>query len=321
MKSIIRYLFSVALLMALLPISSVEAKTQHRITALMFSDEPRYLEALKGVTDTLAKAGYKEPGTVIKVLSGHGNKIKTIELVKEIAADKPDLIVTLGTYAASAVSNTIKDVPIVFSIVYDPVVAGIAKNWQSSGNNTAGSSTKISLTRIMESLGHFSSVKTLAVLYTPAEKNSVEVLKDLQIVEAGYKIRILPVRLSTVEEIHQLLPEVLRSAGALYITGSNLIGGQIVQIMDMATKAKLPTITHLEDMVEKGVLMGVCADSYAMGQEDGAKAVKILAGAKPSSIPINKAKKSDVLLNMKTAQKGQFQIPASFMKTVTRKIE
>ncbi len=321
MKSISRYMLSVAILLVLLPVLSVEAHAQRRITALMFSEEPRYLEALKGVTDTLAKAGYKEPGTVIKVLNGKGNKIKTLELVKEIAADKPDLIVTLGTYASSAVSSTIKDVPIVFSIVYDPVMAGISKNWQSSGNNTTGSSSKIAMTRIMESLGQFSSVKTLAVLYTPAEKNSVEVLKDLQTIEAGYKIRILPVRLSTIEEIHQLLPEVLRSAGALYITGSNLIGGQIAQITDMATKAKVLTISHLEDLVESGVLMGVCADSYAMGVDDGEKAVKVLKGAKPSSIPINKAKKNDVLLNMKTAQKGQFQIPEAFMKTVTRKIE
>lgn len=321
MKSIIRYLLSVAVILVLLTLSTADAQAQRRVTALMFSEELRYLEALKGVTDTLAKAGFKEPGTVIKVLNGNGNKIKTLELVKEIAADKPDLIVTLGTYASSAVSRTITDVPIVFSIVYDPVVAGISKNWENSGNNTAGSSTKISMTRIMESLGHFSSIKTLAVLYTPAEKNSVEALKDLQMVEAGYKIRILPVRLSTVEEISQLLPDVLRSVDAMYITGSNLIGGQIIQISDMATKAKVPTITHLEDMVEKGILMGVCADSYAMGLEDGAKAVKILKGAKPSSIPINKAKKSDVLLNMKTAQKGQFQIPAAFMKTVTRKIE
>jgi putative ABC transport system substrate-binding protein len=321
MKSIFRYLLSVAVILALLPLSTVEAQAQRRITALMFSEEPRYIEALKGVTDTLAKAGYKEPGTVIKVLNGKGNKIKTLEMVKEIAAEKPDLIVTLGTYASSAVSRTITDVPIVFSIVYDPVGAGISKNWQSSGNNTAGSSTKISMTRIMESLGHFSSVKTLAVLYTPAEKNSEEVLKDLQMVEAGYKIKILPVRLTTVGEVHQLLPDVLRSVDALYITGSNLIGGQIVQITDLARKAKVPTITHLEDLVERGVLMGVCADSYAMGVEDGAKAVKILKGAKPSSIPINKAKKNDVLLNKKVAHKGLFQIPEAFMKTVTRKIE
>jgi ABC-type uncharacterized transport system substrate-binding protein len=89
----------------------------------------------------------------------------------------------------------------------------------------------------------------------------------------------------------------------------------------MATQAKVPTITHLEDLVEKGVLMGVCADPYAMGQDAGVKAVEILKGAKPSSLPIDFSKKSTVILNMKTAQKGQFQIPAEFMKTVTKRIE
>lgn len=89
----------------------------------------------------------------------------------------------------------------------------------------------------------------------------------------------------------------------------------------MATKAKIPTITHLEDLVEKGVLMGVCADSYDMGQDAGAKAVEILKGAKPSSLPIDFPKKFNVILNIKTAQKGQLQIPVEFMKTITKKIE
>jgi ABC-type uncharacterized transport system substrate-binding protein len=58
-----------------------------------------------------------------------------------------------------------------------------------------------------------------------------------------------------------------------------------------------------------------------MGQLAGDKAVKILKGGKPSSIPIESAKKSNVILNMKTAKKGRFQIPPDLMKTVTRTIE
>jgi putative ABC transport system substrate-binding protein len=81
------------------------------------------------------------------------------------------------------------------------------------------------------------------------------------------------------------------------------------------------TITHLEDLVEKGVLLGVCADAHSMGQLAGEKAVKILKGGKPSSIPIELAKQSDVILNMKTAQKGQFQMPPNLTKAVTRTIE
>jgi len=310
-----------AVVFLIVALFSIEAQAQRKIGVLMFSEEARYIEAFKGTKDKLREGGFGEPKTTFIVEQAGANKARAAELVQKFAAEKLDLIITLGTSATLAVSREIQDVPIVFSVVYDPVDAGIAKGWESSGNNTTGSSSKIPMSRLTESLKHFTQVKRLAVLYTTGEKNSESVLKDLQRTEANYKIKVIPVRLTKIEEVNQLLPEVLRTADAVYVTGSNLVDSQVVVIADMATKAKVITITHLDDLVEKGVLLGVCADAYSMGQLAGEKAVKILKGVNPSSIPIESAKKSGVILNMKTAQKGQFQIPPNLMKTVTRTIE
>jgi putative ABC transport system substrate-binding protein len=173
----------------------------------------------------------------------------------------------------------------------------------------------------MDTLTIFAPVKRLAVLYTPGEKNSEAQLKDLQKIQADYKIKVIPVILTTIEEITQILPEILRTTDALYITGSNLVNSQVSIIVDMATKSKVPTISHLEDLIEKGVLIGVCADSYLGGNLAGEKAIKILKGAKPASIPIETTKKFAVIINMKTATAGQFQITPKFKKTVTKTIQ
>ncbi len=159
------------------------------------------------------------------------------------------------------------------------------------------------------------------MLYTPGEKNSESQLKDLQKIQAGCKIKFIPVGLSKVDEVGRLLPEVLRTVDAVYVTGSNLVDSQASLIADMAAKANVITITHLDDLVAKGVLLGVCVNSYSMGQRAGEKAVKILKGAKPSSIPIDTVQKFDVILNMETAKKGQFQIPPGLMNTVTKTIK
>ncbi len=304
-----------------LALSSIEAQAERKIGILMFSEEARYIEAEKGIKDKLRKGGFGEPKTTFIVEQAGANKARAAELVQKFAAEKLDLIITLGTSATIAVCREIKDVPIVFSMVYDPVEARIAKDWKSSGNNTTGSSTKLSMSRLIESLKNFTQVNRLGVLYTPGEKNSVSQLRDLQRIQADYKIKVIPVSLTEIKEVDQLLPEVLRTTDAVYVTGSNLVDSQVSVIVDMAAKAKVITITHLDDLVEKGVLLGVCANSYSVGQLAGEKAVKILKGGKPSSIPIESAKKSDVILNMKTAKKGQFQIPPNLMKTVTRTIE
>jgi putative ABC transport system substrate-binding protein len=313
--------FVSAVVFLTLALSSIEAQAQRKIGILMFSEEARYIKAEKGIKDKLRKGGFGEPKTTFIVEQAGANKARAAELVQKFAAEKLDLIITLGTSATIAVCREIKDVPIVFSMVYDPVEAGIAKDWKSSGNNTTGSSQKIPMPRLMESLKNFTQVKRLAVLYTPGEKNSELQLIDLQKIQANYKIKVIPVLLTTIEEINQLLPEVFRTTEAAFVTGSSPVNSQVSVIVDMATKAKVITITHLDDLVEEGVLLGICADSYSVGQLAGEKAVKILKGVKPSSIPIESAKKSDVILNMKTAKKGQFQIPPNLMKTVTRTIE
>ena len=300
---------------------SIDVGAEKRIGVLMFSGEARYVEAARGIMDRLKEMGYGEPKASFMIEKADANKARTAELVQKYAAAKLDLIITLGTSSTVAVSREIKDVPIVFSMVYDPVDAGIAKAWKRSGNNTTGTSPKIPMSKPMEVLSSLARVKRLGVLYTPGEKNSESQLKDLQAIQADYKIKVIPVRLTKIEEVDQLLPQVLRSADALYITGSNLVNSQIGVIVDMAGKAGVITVTHLEDLVEKGVLVGVSANAYSMGQLSGEQAARILKGVKPSAIPIECAKKSDIILNMKSVKKGRFQIPPGFMKTVTRVVE
>jgi putative ABC transport system substrate-binding protein len=299
---------------------SIEARAEKRIGILMFSEEVRYIDATKGFMETLKERGFGESRIKVITENAGANKAKAAELVQKFAAAKMNLIFTAGTHATIAVTQEIKDVPIVFSMVYDPVEAGIAKSWKSSGNNTTGTSSKVPMSKLLGSLKQYAPVKRLAVLYTPGEKNSEAQLKDIQEVQARYGIKVVPVSLTKTEEFAQLLPVVLRSADALYITGSNLVNSQLSIIVDMATKAKVVTITHLEDLVEKGVLLGVCPNSYLMGRLAGNKAVKIFKGAKPSSIPIEPLKQFDVIINLKTAQAGGFQVPPDFMKTVRRAI-
>jgi len=320
MRTMKKFLVSAVVFLTLAPFS-IEAGAEKRIGILLFSEETRYVEATKGFMDTLKEAGFGEPQTKITVENAGANKAKVAELVQKFAAAKMDLIFTGGTSATIAVLLEIKDVPIVFSVVYDPVEAGIAKAWKSSGNNTTGTSSKVPMSKLMDSLKVFAPVKRLAVLYTFGEKNSEAQLKDLQGIQADYGIKVVPVPLTRTEEVEQLLPVVIRSTDALYVTGSNLVDSQISIIVDMATKGKVITITHLDDLVAKGALLGVCSDSYPMGRLAGEKAVKILKGVKPSSIPIESLKQFDVMINLKTAKAGGFQVPPDFMKTVRRTIK
>jgi putative tryptophan/tyrosine transport system substrate-binding protein len=315
-----RCLFVVFIIFTILFLS-VNAWAERKIGFLLFSNETRYIEAAQGVKDKLVEGGYREPNTHYIIANAGANKANAVELAQKFAAEKLDLIVALGTSSALIVAKEIKDVPIVFSEVYDPVKAGLAKSWKSSGNNTTGTSTLIPMEKIIDNLKLLSPIKRLAVLYTAGEKNSEDVLRNMQLVQAKSGIKIIPVLIATDDDVDQLLPEVLHSVDGLYITGSNLVNSRLGTIVDMATRAGAITVSHLEDLIKKGVLFGVCADSYTLGRHAGEKAVKILHGAKPSTLAIEPLTKFDVILNIKTARAGQFPLSPEFMRTVTKKIE
>lgn len=310
-------IFASAFMIGMIP---VKAMAENRIGVLMFTAAPRYEESKRGILDQLRKEGFGEPAVKYAIENARGSKAKAVEAAQKFAAEV-DLIITLGTHATLAATRATRDVPIVFSTVYDPVEVGISSDWKSSGNNTTGSSTKVSMPMIINVLRELVPVKRLAVLYTPGEKNSEAQLMELQKVQADFRIKVIPVILGGKEEVSQALSEVVQAVDAIYLTGSSIVTATLAQIVEKANRGKVVTITHLDDLAEGGALMGVGVDSYLVGRLAGVKAAKILRGAKPSSIPIEAEKKLDIILNRKTAKAGQFSIPPHFMNMVTKTIE
>ena len=133
--------------------------------------------------------------------------------------------------------------------------------------------------------------------------------------------KVARVRLSNKQEVTSIMSEVTGAADAIYLSGSSIVGDSVAAIVDIAARAKIITVTHLDDFMDKGVLLGVCANPYKVGSLAGEKAVKVLKGAKPSSIPIESLKNLDVIVNMKTAKAGQIIIPPAFLKSATKVIE
>lgn len=320
-KWILKGLILGVMVFALAGLSSSEARADKKIGVLLWTDAKNYTDSLKGIMYQLKKEGFVEPKTTFIKENAEGDKVKAAALAQKFAAAKLDMIIVIGTSAAIAAAKEIKDVPIIFSTVFDPVEAQIVKDWKSSYNNVTGASNKISMSIMMKILKELQPVKKLGALYQPNEKNSVSHLKDLLEAQKGAQIKVVPIPITAKEDLPRLLPDALETTDAIYICGSSIIGDMIPTVADMAIKTKKITVTHLVERVEKGMLLGVVADSYAVGLLAGEKAVKVLKGAKPSDVPIGMLKKPELYLNMKTAKAGQFKIPPAFMKKVTKTVE
>jgi putative ABC transport system substrate-binding protein len=309
------------LVLAMMVLCPPDVQAEIKIGVLIFSDEARYQESFKGIKEQLARSGYKEPRVKFLMGNAAGSKAKAANLVRSFAADNLSLLITIGTNATVVAAREIKDIPIVFSQFYDPIGAGVAKSWNNSGTNATGVSTMFDLSELVIRLQEVYPAKRLAVLYTPGESNTESQLRDLQKLQKKHGIEVLPVILAKKEDIVQILPDVMSTVDAVYLSGSSVIGANLSQIVGLANNSKVITITMLEDLAEKGVMLAVCGDPYAFGVIAGKKAAAVLKGAKPSSIPIEHSIKPGLIINKKTAKAAQVEIPKALLQKAIRVLE
>jgi putative ABC transport system substrate-binding protein len=312
---------SLLLISGLFLLQSREAAAATRIGVLLYSEEARYYSSFEGIKKELAKAGFKEPKITFVVGDAGGSKAKATELVNRFNHEGLSLLITLGTNATIIAAREIRNVPIVFCMVYDPVAAGIAKAWKSSGTNATGVSPRIAMSELVKRLNEVRPAKKIAVLYTPGQENSEVQLKELQAEQQKMGFQVIPVIISHQEDIQQILPEVLPIVDSLYFSGSSIVGANIPEIVNLAAKAKVVTFSHLEDLVENGVMLGVAADPYQLGLITGRKAVAVLKGANPSSIPIEFMKNPQVYLNRKTAKATGIKLPDALIRKAKKVFE
>jgi len=297
------------------------AFAERKIGILLFNEQPRYVENKRGLLDQLRKHGISEPGYSFVTESAEGSKVKALQSVRRFAASNVDMVITIGTSATVIAAAEIRNIPIVFVMVWDPVESNVARSWKSSGNNVTGVSSRTSAARLLSVLREVADVKNVAVLYTRGERNTEIQLKEFQAEQKRHNVKIVPVSISAKEDVASIMPYLTTSVRAICLTGSSVVGDHLADIVGMATKAGVITASQSEDLVERGAMIGITVDAYAIGLLAGDKAAKILKGAKPSSIPIEPLRKQDVIINMKTVRAGGFTIKPSFMKKVTKTVE
>ncbi len=130
----------------------------------------------EGFLEGLKEKGFEE-GKNLKV--DYQNAQGDISIAKTISdqfvTSKVDMIFSIATSSLQASYNATKDIPIVFTAVTDPIEAGVAKSFESSGTNVTGTSDMVSMEEQLDLLTNLvKDIKTLGVVYNSSEANSLK---------------------------------------------------------------------------------------------------------------------------------------------------
>jgi len=239
------------------------------------------------------------------------------ELATELVRLKLDVIVTPGTPASVAAKQATSTIPIVFAGVADAVGAGLVANFARPGGNVTG------LTSISAELGGkrlellkevVPKASRVAVLYNPADRSNVLVLKELQESAPALGLTLQPLEVRGPGEFEGAFVAMSRKrAHALFGAAGILTTEHRKAIVDLAAKSRIPAMWGERQFVEAGGLMSYAVNFYDQVRRAATYVDKILKGVKPGDLPVEQPTKFELVVNLKTAKALGLTIPQSIL--------
>jgi putative tryptophan/tyrosine transport system substrate-binding protein len=274
----------------------------------------------------LRDLGYVEGRNVlIEYRWAEGKYDRFPALIGELLALKVAVIVTAGTPATLAVKKATTSVPLVMTAVGDPVGTGIVPSLSHPGGNITGLtaiSTEMDAKRLELLREVVPSVSYIALLWNEASPLQVLAEKQVQAAAQVLRMRVLSLGVKTEEEIKSALAVMARERpDALLVLADRLLLHHRVLIMDFATRHRLPGVHAYRELVEAGGLMSF-GPSYADMHKQAAYFVdRILKGAKPGDLPVERPRTFELVINLKTAKTLGLTIPQSVLLRATEIIQ
>ncbi len=306
-------------------INAGEASRPFRIGILIPESGRSEAQSIKGLRDGLKELGYKERENIlVEIRDAKGDRAALKPMANELVSKKVDLIFTTGTRSTGEAMAATNEIPIVFRHPGNPQTMGLVKgNTRPGGNVTgvAGFGLEMTQKRLEVLQQIVPGVRRVHIFYDLNDKfsrynfalakKSAEKL-GLEVVEHGTK---------SAEELKTSLDNLQSGAGdTLFQVPDNLADSEADFIFRIARQKKLPTMYNEEVWAIKGALGAYGPSAYQMGRQAAGLIDKILKGQKPENLPVEPARKFDLIINFRTANAIGLTIPPDMLKKADRVI-
>jgi len=294
-----------------------------------------YMITWRGVTDV--ERGFQnymtEKNIRVEYIMRDADKDQTklAGFVEEIRRLKPDLIYTWGSPVTLGVAGTyneqdngkyIHDIPVVFTLVADPVGVKIVSDLTSSKRNVTGVYHVATPESVITGINSYRRLSKLGMLYNSEEKNSVAFAMEIRklakkmgftFIEEKYKIGADGKPSS--EGVLGLLRNLKQSGAEWLLFGPDSYSTSIADVLAPAMReVGLPVFVTTESVVKwpTVILAGLVSKYYSIGQFTAYKAEQILVKKQPAAaIPVETLKRFSYVIRMDVAKELKFYPPVS----------
>jgi putative ABC transport system substrate-binding protein len=269
---------------------------------------------LKVIRERLRELGYMEGQNIaIEHRSFDGKVERLPELAAELVRLHCDVIVTSGTEAAVAAKNATKTIPVVMAFGADAVRRGIVADLARPGGNITG------LTNIgaelngkrLELLKEVTpKLSRVAFLWSSTDLDAVYYVKETEAVGKSLRLGIQSLEVKEpagIEGAFQVASK--HRAEAIMVGPGGFFAAHRKKIIELAAKGRFPAMYGNTGYVDAGGLMAYAAYRLEQYRRAAEYVDKVLKGTKPSDLPVERPKKFEFVVNLKTAKQIGLAIP------------
>ncbi len=280
------------------------------------------LDAIReGTLEGLKADGYTEGDNLaVDVQNPQGDQSTLTSIANTWASAKLGAVVVITTPVAQACAQAVKNAPIIFTGVTDPVKAGLVTSWEKPTDQITGVSD---LNPIDKQLALVKQVKpdakVVGIVYSSSEANS-QVQVDMAKEQAGKEgLTIKTATIANSSEIQQAAESL--DCDVYFVPTDNTVVSGLEALIQVAEKKKRPIISVDADSVDRGTVAAYALDYKQMGIQTGAMVAKILKGTKPSALPVETTDQIILTVNPGAATKMGVTLSDALTKQATKVVE
>ena len=295
--------------------SSIEAQQSSNVSRIGYLGGASAAEALR---EGLRERGWIEGGNILVEYRFAGAKP---EQLSQFAADlvrlKVDVIVAVSTPAAQAARKATHTIPIVFSMVSDPVDSGLVASLARPGGNVTGLSNMLpeQSGKLLDLLKEAApEISRVAVIWDSADPGKVLELREMQTAAPLLGISLQSLEVHTDKDVQNAFSVIskTRSNGLVTFVDAVTVSHR-QRIVDFAAKNRLASIYQASDFVSAGGLMSYGTNRFDLHRRAATYVDKILKGVKPADLPVERPIKFDLVINLKAAKQMGLTIPPNML--------
>lgn len=321
MKKIIAVMLAVIMMLAFVGCGETqnEKKSVLKIGIIQYMSHPSLDNCYNGVISALESSGLQY--TVdYQIGSGNSADSDCTNFAKNMVAANYDMIIAIATPAAKSAFAATDDteIPVIFCAVSDPVAAGLVESMDAPGYLCTGTSDVLDLEAQVAIIKAMQpEVKSIGILYTSSEDNSITNLKNFKAICDKEGIEVVATAVQGASDIPSAAEELASKVDCINNFTDNNVVNNLSVVLTAADKYGIPVYGSEEEQVINGCLASVSIDYVALGRVTGEMAVSVLKGADVFATPVKTITEATPVINSSVLKKLGLSTPEGYSEVKT----